>query len=83
MIFTLERILRGKPCSEQDNNHSVIKKKFNDILSNSFQLVPYSNDLYYYYPNVPTIGDDFYPVPSRMRRDTKETGTGSRYDFTT
>lgn len=76
-LLKVERIVRGKPCSEYENNHAVIKKKFTDILSNSFQLVPHSNDLYYFCPTSCQIGDDYYPVPSRIRRDTKETGTGS------
>ena len=77
-LLKVERILKGKSCTDQDVNQSVIKRKFNDILSNSFQLVPHMTDLYYFCPNLNQIGDDYFPIPSRMRRDTKETGgTGS------
>ena len=77
-LLKVEKILKGKSCTDQDVNHSVIKRKFNDILSNSFQLVPHMTDLYYFCPNLNQIGDDYFPIPSRMRRDTKETGgTGS------
>ena len=77
-LLKVERILKGKSCTDQDVNQSVIKRKFSDILSNSFQLVPHMTDLYYFCPNLNQIGDDYFPIPSRMRRDTKETGgTGS------
>lgn len=77
----IEDLIIQRTCSDFDNNHSVIKKKFHDVLTNTFQLVPHSLDLYFYCPAstmTSNLGDDLYPVPSRMRRDTKETcGTGS------
>ena len=78
--LNLENVLKtAKSCSEVDNNHSVIKKKFHDIISNTFQLVPHANDLYYYCPDRHHhhIGDDLFPVPSRIRRDTKDTGSST------
>ena len=39
-----------KSCFEMDSNHVTIKKKFVEILNKTFQLVPHSNDLYYYHP---------------------------------
>ena len=57
----------AKTCSDQDNNHQVIKKKFSDILSNTFVLVPHHSDLYYYCPGTHHHSDDLYAsvVPSR------------------
>ena len=46
----LEQLNKAKTCSDHDNNHNVIKKKFGDVVSNTFHLVPHSHDLYYYSP---------------------------------
>lgn len=80
----LKILTSSQTCSDQSDNHPVMKKKFSDIVSNTFQLVPHSNDLFYYCPNqnnIGCIGDDLYPVPSRIRRDTRET-TSSNVDET-
>ena len=35
--------------------------------------MPQADDLYFYCPSGTLVGDDYYPVPSRQRRDTKDT----------
>ena len=62
----MEALNCAKTCSDQDKNHIIIKKKFNDVILNSFHLVPHNTDLYYFCPGANLhIGDDIYPVPSR------------------
>ena len=118
-----------KSCFEMDSNHVTIKKKFVEILNKTFQLVPHSNDLYYYHPGshrqhslgtsfenlnvtkgekiwrknltifffffkiilkkhfwakimsifILFLGDDIFPVPSRMRKDTRDADTEDDY----
>ena len=46
----MDLVKATKSCSEMDSNHVTIKKKFVEILSKYFQLVPHSQDLYYYHP---------------------------------
>jgi hypothetical protein len=43
------------------------------LFQTSFRPVPQADDLYFYCPSGSLVGDDFFPVPSRQRRDTKDT----------
>ena len=49
----------------------------------SFRPVPQSDDLYFFCPATSFVGDDFFPVPSRQRRDTRDTNddVASDIDF--
>ena len=50
----------------------------------SFRPVPQAEDLYFFCPSSSLLGDDYFPVPSRQRRDTKDTDDPiSELDFPT
>ena len=83
--LSIEDIAKAKGCSEIFSNHTMINKKFNDILLDTFCLVPHSDDLYYYAPggNANKIGDEIFPPPSsRLRRDTRDLVADSNGDLT-
>jgi hypothetical protein len=87
-ILNCAALRKYKSCVDSDLNHTVMKKKFKDMLLTSFQQVPSVKDLYFFRPAAnssragfggPPINTTAPPRGSvfRQRRDTKDTTTSS------
>jgi len=79
MKLPMENVSGIKTCSTLFENHPGIKKKFKDLLQNSFRLVNTWNNVYFYCPAAASVSDEMLMFGasggsvSRQRRDTRDT----------